>query len=159
MAALPFVRQRLQIGRVSLKLQSFTGILKACTSKTQTVLIFTEAIIYRRALCYCCWCFTGSCFHFTKDKRLLRGFHRPSRWNNDSLLCQRIPMFTPCWIFFFPLPLSSGPVGGHQGRSPRKLEKQALMSISKNSSHIPTPKSYVVCLSHGRKPFMCLLTH
>lgn len=49
MAALPFVRQRLQIGRVNLKLQSFTGILKAYTSKTQTVVIFTEAIIYRRA--------------------------------------------------------------------------------------------------------------
>lgn len=49
MAALPFVRQ-LQIGRVNLKLQSFTGILKAYTSKTQTVVIFTEAIIYRRAL-------------------------------------------------------------------------------------------------------------
>lgn len=52
----------------------------------------------KSSVTYCCWSFGGSCFHFKTDERLLRGFPSPSRWHHNSVLCQRISVFTPSWI-------------------------------------------------------------
>lgn len=68
--------------------------LRLHDSKTQTAVIFVEM----SSVTYCCWSFTGSCFHLKKnqtDERLLRGFIVPPWWDDCSLLDRGSQMFTP----------------------------------------------------------------
>lgn len=73
-----------------------------------------------------------------------------------SPLSEDLNVYTRIELF----PLSSGPAGGHQGSSPCKLKKQACYwwASASTDSHIPSPNTYIVCLSGGQEKFMCLLT-
>lgn len=74
----------------------------------------------------------------TQTKRLLRGYLGPSRWDNNSLLCQRISMFTPGWIIpsvIWACRGASGPLS-LQAVKTSTVNKLIILIIFFNATHI-----------------------